>query len=77
MGYRGCCLAVEVRPAEATYRLQSGTRLDVDHHGEVLELHGDEPQTRPIEPLPERERPRQPPGRAPVPRSADRAAARS
>jgi alpha,alpha-trehalose phosphorylase len=77
IGYRGCCLAVDVRPAEATYRLVAGGGLEVSHHGETVELRGDEPQTRPIEPLPERERPRQPPGRAPVPRSADRAAARS
>jgi alpha,alpha-trehalose phosphorylase len=77
MGYRGCCLAVEVRPAEAAYRLQSGTRLAIVHHGEALELRGDEPQTRPIEPVPARERPRQPPGRAPAPRAADRAAARA
>jgi alpha,alpha-trehalose phosphorylase len=75
IGYRGCCLAVEVRQGEATYRLQAGTRLDVVHHGEALALRGSEPQTRPIEPLAPRERPRQPPGRAPAARVADRAAA--
>jgi alpha,alpha-trehalose phosphorylase len=77
IGYRGCCLAVGVRPADATYRLVAGDRLDIAHHGEPLALRGEEPQTRPIEPVPERERPRQPPGREPAQRSADRAAARS
>jgi alpha,alpha-trehalose phosphorylase len=77
IGYRGCCLAVDVRPADATYRLVAGDRLDIAHHGEPLALRGGEPKTRPIEPVPERERPRQPPGREPAQRSADRAAARS
>jgi len=76
VGYRGCCLVVEVRPAEATYRLEAGARLEISHHGEALALEGDEPLTRPIEPVPARERPRQPPGREPAPRSADRSAAR-
>ncbi|HEX2105301.1 MAG TPA: glycosyl hydrolase family 65 protein [Solirubrobacteraceae bacterium] len=77
VGLRGCCLAVEVRSTEATYRLVAGERLEIAHHGEPLVLSGDEPQTLPIEPVPERERPRQPPGREPAPRAADRAAARA
>jgi alpha,alpha-trehalose phosphorylase len=74
VGYRGCCLWVEVRPDEATYRLMAGARLAISHHGEPLQLAGDEPQTRPVPPAAERERPRQPPGREPPRRRADRAA---
>jgi alpha,alpha-trehalose phosphorylase len=73
VAYRGCCLWVEVRPDEATYRLIAGERMATSHHGEPLELAGGEPETRPVPPAPERERPRQPPGREPPPRQADRA----
>jgi alpha,alpha-trehalose phosphorylase len=76
LGYRGCLLTVDVRPGEATYRLAAGDRLQISHDGEPVELRGDEPQTRSIVAPPERARPRQPPGRAPAPRSADRAAVR-
>nr|WP_240930207.1 glycosyl hydrolase family 65 protein [Streptomyces coryli] len=58
-------LRVAVRPDEATYTLVSGEPLGIHHYGKPLTLTGDAPQTCAIPPLEPRERPRQPPGRAP------------
>jgi alpha,alpha-trehalose phosphorylase len=72
LGYRGRCLRVEVRPEEATYALESGEPLEVRHYDDAVEVRADAPVTRPIPRLPHRERPRQPPGREPKRRTADR-----
>ena len=77
LSYRGCCLAVEVRPDEATYELQAGSELELVHHGEALTLRAGEAQTRALPPAPQREPPRQPPGREPRARTGDRAPAPS
>jgi alpha,alpha-trehalose phosphorylase len=66
--WRGVALRVEITPAEAEYRLLSDGQALLTHHGEEIELSGTEPQRRPIPPLPPREPPEQPLGRAPVPR---------
>jgi alpha,alpha-trehalose phosphorylase len=68
LGFRGRRLLVDVRSAEATYSLASGSALEVVHHGETIEV-GHDPVTRKIPPAPRRERPRQPPGREPRRRS--------
>nr|WP_211177756.1 glycoside hydrolase family 65 protein [Pseudonocardia acidicola] len=68
MHWRGRHLRVAITPDEAEYRLLRGEQVRLAHHGEEFELSGAEPQRRPIPPLPPRERPEQPPGRAPVPR---------
>jgi alpha,alpha-trehalose phosphorylase len=72
LSFRRRCLSVDVRAGEATYRLESGDALEIEHHGEPLELRPDEPATRPIPPAPHRERPRQPPGREPRRRAPDK-----
>jgi alpha,alpha-trehalose phosphorylase len=64
--YRGCGIEVEIGPEHATYRLLAGESLEVAHHGEPLIVSGEEPQTRAIPKLEPRERPSQPPGRAPA-----------
>jgi alpha,alpha-trehalose phosphorylase len=70
--FRGRCVAVDVRTAEATYAIESGDALEIVHHGETVEVRPGEPVTRPIPPAPHRERPRQPPGREPRRRTPDR-----
>ena len=65
VSHRGRNLKVEVENDEASYTLLSGEPLEVRHHGEVLRLSGDAPVTRQVSVPPERERPSQPPGRAP------------
>jgi alpha,alpha-trehalose phosphorylase len=72
--FRGRCLMVEVRSDEATYEVTSGEALSVTHHGDPVELRPGAPVSRPIPPVPHRERPRQPPGREPRRRSPDRPA---
>jgi alpha,alpha-trehalose phosphorylase len=72
LSFRGRCLAVDVKSAEATYALESGDALDVVHHGDTVEVRPGAAVTRPIPPLPRRDRPRQPPGRAPRRRMPDR-----
>jgi alpha,alpha-trehalose phosphorylase len=60
---------VEVEGETATYTLQQGQALEVAHFGETLALRAGAPVTRDVPPVPERERPAQPPGREPLPRS--------
>ena len=68
--FRGCRLRVEVTATEATYRTLDGTSLKVCHHGEEILLPSDGAVTRPIPPVKVGPRPRQPPGREPIPREA-------
>jgi alpha,alpha-trehalose phosphorylase len=70
--FRGRCLSVEIRTEEATYALKAGDALEVEHHGETLEVRPDAPVTRPIPPAPHRPRPRQPQGREPRRRTPER-----
>ncbi|WP_027005575.1 glycoside hydrolase family 65 protein [Conexibacter woesei] len=65
---------VEVDAENAHYTLQSGEALEIHHHAELVHLTADSGRvSRPIPPLPHRERPRQPSGREPLRRSAPRA----
>lgn len=65
LGFRGRCLRVEVTEREARYALRDGEPpLEILHHGEHVTV-GPEAVSRPIEALPERAAPAQPPGRAP------------
>ena len=69
LGFRGRCLAVEVRAREATYSLLGGGEpLEIVHHGDAVEIGPEEPAVCAIPPAPPRDRPRQPRGRAPRPR---------
>ena len=63
--FRGRRVQVEVTPSEAHYELQVGHDLEIAHHGETLTLSKNDPVTRPIPPVTEREAPTQPPGREP------------
>ena len=65
--FRGCRLYVEVTATEATYRTLDGTSLKVRHYGEEILLPSDGAVTRPIPPVKAGPRPRQPPGREPIP----------
>jgi alpha,alpha-trehalose phosphorylase len=66
---RGGLLQVTVTPGAATYVLLQGTSLEISHHAEQFSVGVGAPVNRPIPPAPERPRPKQPPGRAPLPRS--------
>jgi alpha,alpha-trehalose phosphorylase len=68
--FRGCRLRVVVTATEATYRTLGGTSLKVCHHGEEILLSSDAAVTRPIPPVKVGPRPRQPPGREPLPHEA-------
>jgi alpha,alpha-trehalose phosphorylase len=63
--YRGRCLVVTIEPERAQYRLQSGSPLEVTHHGEPLTAVMEEAVSRPIPPPAGRQPPSQPPGREP------------
>ncbi len=63
---RGKLLRVEVTPKEATYVLAQGTSCQVAHYDELMSLTPGTPQTRPLRPLPDLPRPKQPPGREPT-----------
>jgi alpha,alpha-trehalose phosphorylase len=65
-------ILVEVDGDGVTYTLQTGDELAVAHFGEELVLRARAPQRRDVPPVPERERPRQPPGREPLRRSGVR-----
>jgi alpha,alpha-trehalose phosphorylase len=60
---------VVVTKADATYSLLQGDRLEVGHHGELVEIAAGRPVVRAIPPLEQRPPPVQPPGRAPVRRT--------
>ena len=63
--WRGRTLQVEVRPRQATYSLTDGLELEIEHHRERVAVSKGRPVTLPIPRAPARERPSQPPGRAP------------
>ena len=69
--YRGRRLRVDVRDDHARYELLDGDPLDLTHHGEALTVTPDAPESRPLPPPPRRQRPEQPPGRAPPRRHAE------
>jgi alpha,alpha-trehalose phosphorylase len=60
-------LRVEVGPASVTYIIDDdGPPLQITHHGEPVSVAPGQPETRDIPALPDRPRPVQPPGRAPL-----------
>jgi len=63
--YLGRRIVVEVEGESASYTLLSGEPLELVHHGQSFSVSADAPVTMPIPPVPEREPPMQPPGRAP------------
>ena len=67
--WRGRCLHVDVTRARAEYTLRTPGTIPIAHHGEALDLTDAAPIARPIPPIPQREPPTQPPGRAPRRRS--------
>jgi alpha,alpha-trehalose phosphorylase len=66
VSWRGRRLRVEVTPESASYRLLSGSPMELRHNGEQLTVGPDEPVSRPVRTVPELPRPHQPPGRAPA-----------
>jgi alpha,alpha-trehalose phosphorylase len=72
--HRGRRLRVAVTDDAATYVLTDGaSSLRLRHHGEVVDVTADEPESRPIPPLRPRPRPQQPAGREPQRRHPDAA----
>lgn len=65
---RGRCLRVETDGRTASYTLVAGEPLRLRHHGTELTVGTKQPETRPVPPVPQLERPEQPPGREPVAR---------
>ncbi len=63
--YRGRRLRVTVGRADARYELLDGAALELRHHDEDLRLQPGTPEVRAVPAAPQRERPAQPPGRAP------------
>jgi alpha,alpha-trehalose phosphorylase len=63
--YRGRTLQVTALQSSAIYALLEGAAVRISHHGESFLLTPTEPVTRPIHPMPRRQRPKQPPGREP------------
>jgi alpha,alpha-trehalose phosphorylase len=70
--FRGRRLKVDVAHDQASYMLLDGPPLEIAHFGERATISPDEPVVRPIPPLPRRERPNQPRGRAPARRQPRR-----
>ncbi len=67
---RKFCLRVEVTARSAAYRLMGcAGPLQIIHYGELLTLRGADPVERGIPEFPQREAPKQPPGREPIRRS--------
>jgi alpha,alpha-trehalose phosphorylase len=62
---RGRTLRVEVRRDRASYRLVDGEEIELSHHGRRVTVAIGEPLVLEIPAAPVRERPSQPPGRAP------------
>jgi len=69
--YRGRRLAVTTRPEVAVFELLEGPPITITSHGEELKLDR-EAVRQAIPPAPRKERPTQPPGREPRPRSPQR-----
>ena len=67
--FRGRQLYVEVTRATASYRLDAGSELELDHWGEPVSVSGTTPVVKPIPPAPPAPELRQPAGRAPRPRT--------
>ena len=65
---RGRRLRVEATHTAATYYIADGKPLDILHYGEEVRLSPGHPKVRPIEAVPARPRPSQPPGREPLAR---------
>ncbi|WP_445148835.1 glycoside hydrolase family 65 protein [Baekduia sp. Peel2402] len=65
----GCRVFVEVDGDGASYALEAGKRAKVSHFGDEVVLEAGTTVRRAIPPAPDRERPPQPAGRAPLPRS--------
>jgi alpha,alpha-trehalose phosphorylase len=63
--FRGSLLKVTVAKTEATYTIVEGQPLGLSHHGETITVMPGQHVSRAIPPVPAREAPRQPPGRAP------------
>jgi alpha,alpha-trehalose phosphorylase len=63
---RGRRLRVEVTHEAARYVLADGDPLEIVHHGTMLTLSADKPQSHAIPAAPARPRPSQPPGREPA-----------
>ena len=59
-------LQVTVTQEQATYLLQDGDGLTIEHHGQQIQLEPDVLVRRPIPSLTEQPAPRQPPGREPL-----------
>ena len=66
--FRDRRLRVEVTAKEATYQLLDGSPLKVLHHGDEITVSKEDPVTRPIPHIKAGPRPKQPAGRAPLPR---------
>jgi len=66
LAFRGRKLRVEVDHKQATYSLAAGDPLEIRHHGEPITVRAHKAQKRAIPPLPPREAPHQPKGRAPA-----------
>jgi alpha,alpha-trehalose phosphorylase len=69
ISFRGRRLRVDVDQSQVTYSLRDGDPMRLEHHTEGIDVSPGTPVTRPIPPLPPREPPRQPAGRAPERRS--------
>jgi alpha,alpha-trehalose phosphorylase len=63
--FRGRRLKVDVNRTHAVYTLLDGTPLEIQHHGQEINISRAKPLERPIPPAAERPTPDQPPGRAP------------
>jgi alpha,alpha-trehalose phosphorylase len=70
--FRGRQLGVEVKHERTTYSLLSGDALTIRHYEHEFKLEPGRSVEREIPPLPEREAPSQPPGRAPTHRRPPR-----
>jgi alpha,alpha-trehalose phosphorylase len=70
--FKGRRIKVEVDQRRATYALVEGDPLELRHHGEAITIALDEPASREIAPAPQRQTPKQPPGRAPARRRPSR-----
>jgi alpha,alpha-trehalose phosphorylase len=64
--FRGRRLLIDVRHDQASYSLLDGEALEITHHGEQVTLEPSRTLIRAIPALARRERPSQPPGRAPA-----------